>query len=86
MKIVGDRILVKELPEEPIAGGFEIVQGQKSPPQKGEIIETGSGKPGQKMQLEKGDIILYAKHAGTPIRIEGVSHVIMREDDAYLAL
>lgn len=84
MKIVGDRILVKPIEEERV--GFQILSTKNAPPQKGEVVEVGSGKKDDPMILVKGDIILYAKHAGTPVSIKGVDHVIMREADAYCAL
>jgi chaperonin GroES len=33
------------------------------------------------MSVKKGDVVLFSKYAGTEIKIDGVEHLIMREDD-----
>lgn len=86
MKIVGDRILVKLIDEKQSDTDFVLSQTKTVPPQKAEIIATGPGKKDEPMVLCVGDIILYAKRAGTEIKINGELYVIMREGDAYCAL
>ena len=85
MKLTGDRILVEPI-EDKNTDVFEIVQSKQTPPQKGKIIATGPGKKDDPMVLCKDDIILYQKHAGTAIKIEGKEYIIMRESDAFCAI
>lgn len=85
MKVVGDRILIDPIKEEQTEG-FVVGHTNSAPPQKGKVIATGPGRGEDKMVLCAGDVVLYAKHAGTEIKVEGKTYIIMREGDAYLAL
>jgi chaperonin GroES len=52
----------------------------------GEVVAVGPGKRDengqrQPMDVKTGDRVLFAKYAGTEIKIDGVEHLFMREDD-----
>jgi chaperonin GroES len=89
MKIrpMNDRILVVRVEEEKkTAGGIIIPDTAKEKPQEGKVIAAGPGKMGDDgkripMELKKGDRVLFAKYAGSEIKIDGVEHIFMREDD-----
>ncbi len=89
MKIrpMGDRILVLRVEEEQkTAGGIIIPDSAKEKPQEGKIVAVGPGKmsdDGKRspMDVKEGDKILFSKYAGTEIKIDGVEHLFMREDD-----
>ncbi|SMF15660.1 co-chaperone GroES [Desulfovibrio gilichinskyi] len=87
LKPLGDRLLVKRLEvEEKTVGGIIIPDSAKEKPLKGEIIAVGPGKlddSGSRIAIgvKEGDIVLFAKYAGTEISIDGVDHLVMREDD-----
>jgi chaperonin GroES len=82
-----DRILVKRLEEEEkTKGGIIIPDTAKVKPVEGEVIAVGSGKVTDKgevraLAVKKGDRILFGKYSGTEIKIEGVEHLILREDE-----
>ena len=82
-----DRIIVKRIEEEAkTKGGIIIPDSAKEKPMEGEVIAVGTGKileNGKKQTLEvkKGDRVLFSKYAGTDIKIDGVEHLIMKEDD-----
>jgi chaperonin GroES len=82
-----DRIIVKRLEEEEkTKGGIIIPDTAKEKPIEGRVIAVGDGKikeDGTKipMEVKKGDRILFAKYAGTEIKIDGEEHLMMREDD-----
>jgi len=82
-----DRILVKRLEEEEkTKGGIIIPDTAKEKPVEGEVIAVGSGKVTDKgevraLAVKKGDRILFGKYSGTEIKIEGVEHLILREDE-----
>ena len=82
-----DRVLVKRLdPKESVKGGIIIPDTAKEKPQEGEIIAVGEGKIDDKgsrvkMGVKKGDKVLFAKYAGSEIRIDDEEHLILREDD-----
>ena len=82
-----DRILVRRLEEEDMSkGGIIIPDTAKEKPSEGLVIAVGKGKvteDGKKLPLDvkKNDRILFGKYAGTEIKVDGVEHLIMREDD-----
>lgn len=92
MKPLNDRVLVKRLEsEEKTAGGLFIPDSAKEKPAKGEIVACGPGKLNDKgervaMEVKVGDVVLFAKYAGTEIKVNGVDHIIMREDDILAIL
>jgi chaperonin GroES len=68
-----DRIIVKRIEEEAkTKGGIIIPDTAKEKPMEGEVIAVGT---------KKGDKVLFSKYAGTDIKIDGVEHLIMKEDD-----
>jgi chaperonin GroES len=82
-----DRIIVKRVDEEETTkGGIIIPDSAKEKPQEGKVIAVGKGKANedgklQPLDVKKGDKVLFSKYAGTEINIEGVEHLIIREDD-----
>jgi chaperonin GroES len=89
MKIrpLNDRVLViREEEEQKSAGGIIIPDTAKEKPQRGKIIAAGPGKMGEDgkrtpLDVKAGDRVLFSKYAGTEIKLDGVEHVFMREDD-----
>lgn len=89
MKIrpMNDRILVVRVEgEKKTAGGIIIPDTAKEKPQEGKVVAAGPGKMGDDgkripMELKKGDRILFSKYAGSEIKVDGVEHIFMREDD-----
>ena len=83
-----DRVLVKRLDEseEKTKGGIIIPDTAKEKPQQGKVVAAGKGKvndDGKVMPLDVkvGDTVLFCKYSGSEIKIDGVEHLIMREDD-----
>ncbi|MBW2183552.1 MAG: co-chaperone GroES [Deltaproteobacteria bacterium] len=87
MKPLQDRIIVKRIEEEEkTKGGIIIPDSAKEKPMEGEVIAVGSGKvldngTKQAPEVKEGDRILFGKYSGTEVKIDGVEHLIMREDD-----
>jgi chaperonin GroES len=87
VKPLQDRVLVKRIEkEERTPGGIIIPDTAKEKPAEGKIIATGPGKvleDGKVMPLDvkPGDHVLFAKYAGTEVKIEGEELILMREDD-----
>ena len=83
---LNDRILVLRIEEEEkTSGGIIIPDTAKEKPQEGKIIAVGPGKMDEKgkrvpLDIKKNDRVLFGKYAGTEIKIDGVEHLIMRED------
>jgi chaperonin GroES len=89
MKIepLGDKIVVKRLEaEEVTAGGIVLPETAKEKPKEGKIISVGPGKvldsgERSKVQLKKGDRVLFTSYAGTEVEVDGEEYLIMSEDD-----
>ncbi len=82
-----DRILVRRVDEEgKTAGGIIIPDTAKEKPQEGKVVAVGKGRVGEDgevraLDVKKGDRILFGKYSGTEITLDGIEHLIMREDD-----
>ncbi len=87
IKPLSDRVLVLRIEEdEQTSGGIIIPDTAKEKPQEGQVVAAGPGRLDENgkripMAVKKNDRILFGKYAGTEIQIEGVEHIIMREDD-----
>ena len=89
MKIrpLADKVLVKRLEAETkTAGGIVLPDAAKEKPQRGKIVSVGEGKllddgTRQKVQVKKGETVLFTSYAGTEIKIEGKEYLIMDESD-----
>lgn len=88
IKPLGDRIVIKVIEDtEQTSGGIFIPDSAKEKPQKGEVVAVGAGKMNDKgerepMDVKAGDIVLYAKYAGTDIKMDGVEYKILSIKDA----
>jgi len=83
-----DRLLVKRLDEveEKTKGGIIIPDTAKEKPQQGKVVAVGKGKVGDDgkvtpLDVRAGDTVLFGKYSGSEIKLDGVEHLIMREDD-----
>jgi chaperonin GroES len=87
IKPLNDRVLVLRIEEEEkTSGGIIIPDTAKEKPQEGRVVAAGPGRldeNGKRMPLDvkKDDRVLFGKYAGTEISIDGVEHIIMKEDD-----
>lgn len=86
-KPLHDRIMVQRLEgDKKTTGGIIIPDTAREKPQEGKVTAVGPGrtdKEGKKipMELKAGDRILFGKYSGTDVKIDGVEHLIMKEDD-----
>lgn len=82
-----DRILVRRVEEvEKTRGGLFIPDSAKERPLEGNVIAVGAGKRTDEgaliaLDVKAGDRILFGKYSGTEIKVEGVEHIILREDE-----
>ena len=84
---MGDRLVVKPTQsEEKTKSGIYIPDTAKEKPQEGKVIAVGPGKmtdEGKRipMDVEVGDIIIYAKYGGSEIKLDEEELIIVREGD-----
>jgi chaperonin GroES len=87
-----DRVLLKRIEEQEVRkSGIIIPDTAKEKPQEAEVIAVGKGKlddDGKIIPLEvkKGDRVLIGKYSGTEVMIDGVEHIILREEEILAKL
>ncbi len=82
IKPLADRVLIEPMQaEEKTASGIIIPDTAKEKPQKGTVIAVGPGTTDEKMEVKKGDVVLYGKYSGTEISVDGKDYLIMKQSD-----
>ena len=84
---LGDKIVIKVIEDaEQTSGGIFIPDSEKEKSQKGEVIAVGSGKTNDKgekdpMEVKVGEIVLFAKYAGTDVKVSDETLKILSVSD-----
>jgi chaperonin GroES len=94
MKIrpLADRIVVKRLDAETKSkGGIIIPDTAKEKPVEAMVVAVGNGKMLKNgklrpLEVKEGDKILLGKYSGTEVKLDGVDHVILSEDEVLAVL
>ena len=87
LKPLGDRLVVEPQEQEEVtASGLVLPETAKEKPQQGKVLKAGPGRrddDGDRipMEVEEGNIVLYAKYAGTEIKLDGKKLLILKESD-----
>jgi len=87
LKPLGDRIVVEPLEQEEMTvSGIVLPETAKEKPQKGSVLATGPGARDDQgrriaMDVQVGDVVLFAKYAGTEIKLDGKKLLIFKESD-----
>jgi chaperonin GroES len=88
LRPLADRVVVEPLEKEETFAGGELVlpDTAKEKPQQGEVLAVGAGRlddEGKRlpMDVSVGDTILFAKYAGTEIKLDGKKLLILKESD-----
>jgi len=84
---IGDRVIIKLLDKEEVKkGGIIIPDTAKERPQEGEVVAVGKGKRNNageymKMEVKKGDRVLFGKYSGSEISIDDEKYLVVKEDE-----
>jgi chaperonin GroES len=87
LKPLGDRVVVEPIEQEEMTpSGIVLPETAKEKPQRGNIVATGPGardEAGKRLPLDVsvGDVVLYAKYAGTEFKVDGKKLLILKESD-----
>jgi chaperonin GroES len=87
LKPLGNRIVVEPIEQDDVtASGIVLPETAKEKPQKGKILAAGPGDRNDKgeqiaLEVKVGDTVMYAKYAGTEIKMDGKKLLILRESD-----
>ncbi len=87
LKPLGDRLIVEPTEQEEItASGIVLPESAKEKPMQGKVLAAGPGArkdDGSRAELDVSvdDTVLYAKYAGTEVKIDGNKYLILKETD-----
>jgi chaperonin GroES len=87
IKPLGERVVLKVMEsEEKTKSGIVLPDTAKEKPQMGEVLAVGTGKVldnGERVPLEVkvGDKVLFAKYAGTEVKLDGEEYMVLKETD-----
>jgi chaperonin GroES len=77
---LGARVLVRVVEEESVTkSGLVIPDTAKDKPQRGEVVAVGDDQ--EMIKVAPGDLILFAKYAGTDLRLDGEDYLILDAAD-----
>jgi len=84
---LGDRVVIRPAQREEVtASGVILPDTAKEKPQRGTILAVGPGKVGDNgqrtaLEVTEGSEVLYAKYAGTEVKVDGEDLLIVSEKD-----
>jgi chaperonin GroES len=87
LKPLGDRLIVQPIEQEEVtASGIVLPETAKEKPMQGKVIAVGPGarkEDGSRIQpdVKEGDTVLYAKYAGTEVKVSDKKYLILKESD-----
>lgn len=80
-KPLGQRVLIKRVEEEQkTASGLIIPDNAKEKPLNGTVVAV-SDEVAEEKKVAEGDTVVFAKYAGTELKIDGEEHLVMNLDD-----
>jgi len=92
LKPLGDRLVVEPIEKEEVTpGGIILPETAKEKPQEGKVIAVGPGRRDEQgnripMDVKVGDRVLYAKYAGTEVKLPGDRKLLVLKESDVLAI
>jgi chaperonin GroES len=92
LRPLADRVVIEPMEgEEVTPSGILLPETAKEKPQQGKILAVGQGRRDDDgelipMDVKVDDKVLYAKYAGTEIKIDGKKLLILKESDILAVL
>jgi chaperonin GroES len=92
LRPLGDRVWLEPIErEETTASGIVLPETAKEKPQEGKVLAVGPGARNDKGERQSLDVkvddrVLFAKYAGTEVKLNGIKYLIMRENDILAIL
>jgi chaperonin GroES len=87
LKPLGDRVVIKPKPKDEVtSSGIVLPDTANEKPHEGTVLSVGPGRvldSGKRvdMDVKAGDAVLFAKYAGTDLKLEGDDYLVIRESD-----
>jgi len=92
LKPLADRVVVEPIERDEItASGIYVPETAKEKPQEGKVVAAGPGRRDEsgkriEMDVQEGDRVLYAKYAGTEVKLQEKKYLILKETDILAVL
>jgi len=92
LRPLADRLVVEPTKQEDItASGIYVPDTAKEKPQEGKVVAAGPGRKDDEgkriaMDVAEGDSVLYAKYAGTEVKLDDKKYLILKESDILAIL
>ena len=92
LRPLGDRLIVEPIEQEDTtASGIILPETAKEKPQQGKVLAAGPGRRDDdgkriEMDVQEGDTVLYAKYAGTEVKLDDKKYLILKESDILAIL
>jgi chaperonin GroES len=93
LRPLGDRVVIEPIEQEETFAGGQLVlpETAKEKPQQGLIMAVGAGRKDDSgkriaMDVEEGQTVLFAKYAGTEVKLDGKKLLILKETDILAIL
>ena len=92
LRPLADRVVIESLDEEEMtSGGIILPETAKEKPQRGKILAIGPGRKDDEgklvlMDVKVGDTVLYAKYAGTEVKLDSDTSVLVLRESDVLAI
>lgn len=86
IKPLFDRVIICPESETNVTkSGIVLPETSQEKPQTGKVVAVGDGEnlEGQKteMRVKVGDVVVFNKYIGTEIKIDDVTHIVLRQID-----
>jgi len=87
LKPLGDRLIVEPIEQEEMtASGIVLPETAKEKPMQGKVLAAGPGARKEdgtraEMEVAVGNTVLYAKYAGTEVKLDDKKYLILKETD-----
>jgi len=92
LKPLGDRLIVEPIEKEEVtASGIVLPETAKEKPQEGKVLAVGPGQRDEEgkripMDVKEGDRVLFAKYAGTEVKLPDDRKVLVLKESDVLAI
>ena len=92
LKPLADRVVVEPIERDEVtASGIYVPETAKEKPQEGKVVAAGPGRRDEagkriEMDVQEGDRVLYAKYAGTEVKLQEKKYLILKESDILAVL
>ena len=92
LRPLGDRLIVEPIEREEVTpSGIVLPETAKEKPQEGKVLAVGPGRRDDQgkripMDVKEGDRVLFAKYAGTEVKLEADRKVLVLRESDILAI